>query len=229
MYINNKDITEYNAKLLNRIIYPSETTINNEWNDNSLEPIIDEKVKRKYKRVLIEIEFQGTPEEIEMNKSNLLKDISIATIKFKSLLNFYRGSMVNNDIKNKVNGFEVISIEMKVIEEEQEKTINFNKSNDLTIFVGGNDTTPAIVEITPSIDVASVNITGFGEDITLNNLTIDNTVILDGVKGLITENGENKFLDYDSWGFPRLEPGENNISVDNDTLDIIIKYKPRWI
>lgn len=229
MYINNKDINDYNAKLLSRIIYPSETTINSEWNNNSLEPIIDKDIKRKFKKILIEIEFQGSVEEIEIYKSNLLKEISISNIKFKNLFNFYRGFMVSNDIKNKVNGFEIISIEMKVIEEEEQKTINFNKSNNLTLFTGGNDTTPAILEITPSVNVSTVNITGLGEEITLNNLTTNNTIIIDGVKGLITENGENKFKDYDSWGFPRLEPGENNISVDDNTLDIVIKYKPRWI
>jgi len=31
------------------------------------------------------------------------------------------------------------------------------------------------------------------------------------------------------WGFPKLIPGENTITVDKDSVDITIKYKPRYV
>lgn len=31
------------------------------------------------------------------------------------------------------------------------------------------------------------------------------------------------------WGFPRLKPGANTITVSKNNVDITIKYKPRFI
>lgn len=234
MYINNIDIVQFDAELYSKQIGTKEINSETEWNRNKF--LIKDQQKLSLP-LNVELIVKGEDINIlEKNISNIIKESQKCSIKFKDIDFFLDGIVKSSSPKyigkDLMDDKEtsLLNLDFEVYYKyEQEKTINFNKSNDLTIFVGGNDTTPAIVEINPSMDVASVNITGFREDITLNNLTIDNTVILDGVKGLITENGENKFPDYDSWGFPRLEPGENNISLDDNTLDIVIKYKPRWI
>lgn len=229
MHINNKHLSEYGAKLLDRHIYLSEMKIDSFWPEGSINPYVGKNVKYKYKTLVVDIEFKGTPNEIELNKSRLLKEMSISTIKFIGIDNYYSGHIISTSIRNKVTGFEVVTATMLVVEHEEEKTQTFNRSETTTIYLNSNEVTPAILEIKPSIDLVTATITGLGEDITLKNLTAGQMVTIDGEKGLVTENGQNKWPDYDSWGFPKLEPGENKITVDRVTLDITIKYKPRWI
>lgn len=229
MHINDKDISEYNAKLLNRQILPSEMSINSYWPDGSTSPFIDKNVKYKYKTLNLGIEFKGNPSEIELHKSKLISDISVSEIEFKALNNYYSGHVTSISVTNKVIGYETINIAMLVVEHSKETVINFNRQSFTTIQLTSTATTPCILEVKPSIDLVSATITGFGEDITLSNLTTGQTIIIDGEKGTVTENGQNKWLDYDSWGFPKLDPGVNNIAVDRVTLDITIRYKARWL
>lgn len=229
MHINNKHLSEYGAKLLDRHIYLSEMKIDSFWPEGSISPYIGDEIKYKYKTLVVDIEFKGNPNDIEQNKSRLLKEMSISTIKFAKIDNFYSGHIAGTGIKSKVTGFEVVTITMFVIEHEEEIINTFNRSETTAIYLHSNAITPVILEVKPSINLVTATITGLGEDITLKNLTAGQMVTIDGEKGLVTENGQNKWLDYDSWGFPKLEPGENKITVDRVTLDITIKYKPRWI
>jgi phage-related protein len=229
LHINHNHISEYGAKLLDRQISLSEIKLDSFWPDGSISPCVSKDVKYRYKTLTVDIEFHGTPAQIEMNKGIALKDMSISTIKFDAIDHYYSGFVSGTNIKTKVPGFEVVTVTMLVIEHEDEIISHFNRSLSATIQLNSNATTPVILEITPAADLASAAITGLGEDISIYNLTTGQSIIIDGEKGTVTENGQNKYPDYDSWGFPKLVPGENIITVDNQNLDIAIKYKPRWI
>lgn len=227
MYINNWDIKIYNAKLLERSISPSSFEIEKSWSKNSLTPLINKDIKRRYKDLTLTVEFKGTAAEIEKDKSRFIKDISISTIQFKTLKNNYIGSVTQIREGRKFRGFETLEVSMEVIEEEPEQKIDLN--GETTLFVDGNTETPCILEFTPTQNLVNVTITGLGEDITINNLTKDKTVVIDGEKGLVLEEGENKWTDYDSWSFPKLNPGENNITINKASIDAKLSYKARWI
>lgn len=236
MFINNQSIENYGAELHLKEIGTKNIEIDGEWIKNKYTIKGKQELSIPIKAELI-VKGENLT-ELKMNISHIVKEASLVecSIKFEDIDFFYDCILISSDTKYIGEDFmedketSLLSLEFDAYYQyDEEKIINFNKSNNLTLYVGGNDTTPAILEITPSVNVSTVNITGLGEEITLNNLTTNNTIIIDGVKGLITENSDNKFPDYDSWGFPKLEPGENNIFVDNDTLDIVIKYNPRWI
>ncbi|MDC4242595.1 phage tail family protein, partial [Clostridium tertium] len=99
-----------------------------------------------------------------------------------------------------------------------------------TINVSGNLETPAILELTPSIDLIDLTINGLDEEaIILKNLKANKKLIVNGEEGTVTVDGVNKYSDTDMWGFPRLKPGANTITVSKNNVDITIKYKPRYI
>ena len=106
-----------------------------------------------------------------------------------------------------------------------------------SITVKGNDEAPCIVEITPSIDLASVEIDGIAynhisgdkETITIRNLKAGKTVIINGEDCTVLQEGANKFADTDMWEFPVLKSGANTISCSSDKCTVTLKYKPRYV
>ncbi|MBW8383952.1 MAG: hypothetical protein K0M69_15715 [Youngiibacter sp.] len=227
MKINGIDIADYGAKLLSREISHSDTEIYAFWPRNALRPYISPTIRRQAKELDIEIEFKGAADIIETNKSLLLKDLAIPTIKFAALPHYYKGYLTDHSITDKLYGYEVISVKLLVVEEEEEVTTEINATLSATVHMPGNGDTPVRLEVTPSVDVPTVTIEGLGEDLTLTNLTAGKTVII--ADGTVTEEGVNKYADYDSWGFPMLVPGDNAITVSVNTLAVKLIYCPRWL
>ena len=227
MYINNRNISEYNARVLDLKINPSDFEVNVFWSKNSLDPIIDNDIKYKSKPLTVTLRLFGDRYEVARNKSNLVKDMTISSLRFNKLYNEYKGYITGVSLVDSKHSFETLEVSMEVIEEEPEQKIDLN--GETTLFADGNTETPCIIEFTPTKSLVNVTITGLGEDITINNLTKDKTVTIDGEKGLVLEEGENKWKDYDSWSFPKLSPGENNISINKVSIDATLSYKARWI
>ena len=227
MYINNRNISEYNARVLDLKINPSDFDINVFWSKNSLDPIIDNDIKYKGKPLIVTLRLFGDRQEIARNKSRLVKDMAISNLRFNKLYNEYKGYVTGVFLVDSKNSFETISIEMQVIEQGEEKVIEF--SSNVKLILNNTEITPCTLELTPTQNLVDVTITGLEESITINNLTKDKTIIIDGEKGLVLEEGENKWPDYDSWSFPKLSPGENNISINKASIDAKLSYKARWI
>ena len=107
---------------------------------------------------------------------------------------------------------------------------SINRTFSKTINVPGNYKVPAIIEITPSIGLIDLTISGLSNDpIIIKNLKQGKKIIIDGIEGTVTEEGINKFKDTDFWEFPFLLPGSNKITIDKNSCDITIKFKPRFI
>lgn len=228
MYINNVSLSNFGARLLSREISSSDIKTQGFWARKALKPFISKNVEFYYKSLKVEVEFKGTAAEIEINKSLLVDAMAVSTICFDALGHYYSGSISGTSIGDHPYGFEVLEVEMDVYEHEDGQLTPFTGVSLATILLSSNSPTPAIVEMTPTVDVATLSIQGFGEAITLTNLTAGNTVIIDGEVGKVMQNGVNKFADYDSWGFPRLSPGENIITLSDATLDVLVRFSPRW-
>lgn len=232
MLINGKSIGDYGATLLYCDIENSEIVNDGEfWAEGALTPF-PERQKIRWGRA--ECEFlieQDNNDLAEKAISNIIKESMNAELVFENRNLRYRGIIDGRPEKENVSpGKYLVTVAWKCqLPYEDEVATTLSHQTSKTIVLPSNATTPAILEVTPSENLETATITGVGEPITLKNLTAGQTIIIDGEKGLVTENGQNKWPDYDSWGFPRLEPGDNKAIVDTDTLDITIRYKPRWI
>ena len=110
-------------------------------------------------------------------------------------------------------------------------------STDLIINNQGNLATPATVLITPQIGLASLKLSGIVRDpntgkdlpVTVKNLTTGKTITIDGETGLMTEDGQLKSGDLETYGLPSLVPGTNTITLDSQHVDITVKYYPRYM
>ncbi|WP_291653795.1 hypothetical protein [Clostridium sp.] len=232
MLINDIDISKFKAKLLERSIENSEFDINSFWLDNSKEPLIDRNFNYKFKKLSFKLDLLcKNSNELEIIKSNLIKELAISTIKFDDIDLYYRGA-IDGDISIKyiMLGNETLDVSMLVIAESKEIIDYMNGVLTKTINLNSNIETPVIMEITPTIFMQDLIIQGLSEEpITIKNLEINKKIILDGEKSKVTQNNSNKFMDTDIWEFPRLVPGKNIITLSRNNCNITLKYKPRWL
>lgn len=231
MKVNNIDISTFKAKLMSRNIRSADFEIINYWGNNSLIPLINKNYNHSYKELNLKLDVVcQNANELEIMKSNLINQLEIATIKFDDMNYDYIGFCSEVPTSSYVMpGNEILSVNMLVYCSGAEKVETANRVNSKTINVSGNLDTPAIVEITPSINIIDLVVTGLGESFTIKNLMAGQKVIINGEDCAVLQNGVNKFLDYDGWDFPRLKPGSNTITFSKNSCDVTIKYKPRFI
>lgn len=65
--------------------------------------------------------------------------------------------------------------------------------------------------------------------IEISNITPGKTITIDGETGLIMEDGEPKIDDVEIWALPTIQPGENQITTNNNWLNIMVRYEPRFM
>ncbi|MDM8310842.1 MAG: phage tail protein [Clostridium cadaveris] len=237
MLINNINISQFGAKLVKKTLGTSEIIVNKELLKSISSSIIlsvDEENAILQCIFLIEADTLQSLEEL---KSHFVKQLEVSILKFDDL-DFYYPCTIQG-LSNDYVGIDTTSdkhigkIECILLSDYKYKTEiseNINRLASKTINVSGNKDTPAIVEITPSISLVDLIITGLADDsITIKNLTAGKKIIINGEDGTVLENGINKFGDTDLWEWPRLKAGSNSITVSKNSCDITIKYKPRYI
>lgn len=232
MLINDIEISKFKAKLLERSIENSEFEINSFWLDNSREPFIDRKFNYKFKKLSFKLDLLcKNSNELEIMKSNLTKELAIATIKFEDIDFYYRGSVSGDISVNYIMpGNETLDINMLVLAESKEIVDYMSGGLSKNIKINGNIEIPIVLEITPTIDMIELIIKGVSEaPIIIKNLKLNKKIIIDGELSRVTQENINKFNDVDLWEFPRLLPGNNTISLSRNNCNITIKYKERWI
>ena len=232
MLINNKNIREFKAKLMDRSIEPATFSVFNDWSDDKVTPFIKDKFYYKYKVLTFTLDIIcKNSNELEMIKGKLIKELAIAEIKFDDISYYYKGFIDGAPgISYIMPGNETIKIKMLVTAQSEEMVENINKATSKTINVLGDIETTCIVEITLSKDMDEIIIDGFGSDsIIIKKLKTNQVIIIDGNKKTITVNGTNKFIDTVIWEFPVLKPGSNIISASTENCDMKIKYNPRFI
>ena len=98
------------------------------------------------------------------------------------------------------------------------------------VFCESNTTTPCIISATFNT-VSTPNTTPKVrlQDITIRNVSVGSNIVIDGVNGLITADGNNKFTDSDLIDFPMLQPGKNVITSTPADADITVTHTPLYI
>lgn len=231
MLINNKNISEFNAKLLSRSISNADFSITNEWLNNSINPLISKNYHYKYKKLKFSLDIKcNSASELEIMKSNLFKELAISTVKFSDIDYYYNGFVKSISEPGFITEvFETISFEMLVIAEGKEIIKNMKLGDTTCTFnADGNQFTPAIVEITPNVSLIDLTLEGLSEDpIILKNLKGEETIYIGN--GKVIAGGKSKMNDVEMWEFPKLKPGQNIIKINKANCTINIKYKPRYV
>ena len=229
MKIDNVNISVYKAILTKKDIQNSEIITYGDWLRNSHNPLVFDQ-KERYTSISIRLLIEGdTPEVAETLVSTVISKCKKCIITFDDA-SFYDCFLETHSEKELLLNVYELNIEFKSgFKYKTQVNEVANRIDSKTINVSGNLETPAIVEITPSINIIDLVVTGVGESFTIKNLTAGQKVIVNGEDGTVLQGSTNKFLDYDGWDFPKLKPGSNRNNYSKSSCDITIKYKPRFI
>lgn len=247
MKINGWDISEADAKQWNVIPGFHSVSNDSEWSRGSPEPVMfNSIIGFKPFQITLLVKADQDRQAILQKCSEILSrlqepselELDDFDHKFYGVLK--KHSFMENALGIpwvKYNRAGKLTLEFEGYEYSDEEAKIGSGTTEIAITNPGNIPTPAVIEITPQIGVASITLTGICRDsntgtdlpIMINNLETGKTVILDGETGLFTMEGELKAGDIEIWGVPVLFPGENKITVNNDRMDIVVRYRPRFM
>lgn len=231
MLVNNVDISTYKAKLLTKNIQTAEVTIYDDWLRNALNPLYLGR-QETFKSIRLQMLISDTTDNLCLTDiSDLVSQLEKCTIKFNDVDFYYDCTLVSKEHTRLITaGYFGLEVELKSgYAYLAEVTENMDNMLSKEITVLGNLPSPAKITITADIGTISVTLSGFGGDITINDLTANVPIVIDGELGTILQNGSNKFGDVELWNFPFLQPGVRTISIDSEDCKISIKYKPKFI
>jgi len=108
-------------------------------------------------------------------------------------------------------------------------------SSDTTSFTIKNEGTaaaPCRLSFTPINDIMRFTVEGLSEEpIVMTRILRGNIVTIDGINRKIQIDGSDAYSQFDGWEFPKLQPGDNLITMTaaNDMSLIEIEFQPRYI
>lgn len=239
LYIDGVDISVYGAKQHNVEMAYGEIDNKSEWPEGSNIPIMLCGTSG-FKKIKVGVVIKGNSrDEIWKNGNRLITSLMKPSIvKLDGFINNFCVYLKNiSQAEQAIQRWHKATLELIGYEFGNQVSVSASETTCIEVENEGTLTTPAILELTPTIGKVSVTISGVvrdsitGEDkpIIIQDLTMNKTVIIDGEKGLITEDGVNKFADVDLFDFPSLLPGINKIVTDQKDVNVVVKYKPRYL
>ena len=96
----------------------------------------------------------------------------------------------------------------------------------------GTAAAPCRITFTPINDAMLITVSGLTQEpISVRNVMRGQKVVVDGIDKTVEINNTEAFSRYDGWEFPKLQPGENTITISNaDDMNLIeVEFQPRYI
>lgn len=235
MKINEKDVSNWNAKQWNVIVEHNDIKNDSEWVRGSPTPVLYAN-DVGMKKITVSLLVKGkNRDEIIHNRSNivanLLDPVELELDGFE-----HKFCVIANKIEateSSKHHFHLLKIEFLGYEYGQEVVTTIEGNQTIYIENIGNMKTPAIVEVVPDIGITEVTLTGLcheqEDDIVIKELTAASNVIINGETGMITDGETGKYKDVELWELPVLLPGVNKITCDKNNVTITIRHKPRFV
>jgi hypothetical protein len=203
--IDVKDLSVYRAN--NRLIQLSPSTIKHQsfWPEGACVPYKGP-WKNAYKELLWMVEFKGTREEIERNKSKLFQDLlSAAALKDGPFE--YHGTFISEGVAEQYRGFEVVNYKGLVLH------LGAQKSQAVS-------TTKTIANDGTALSPVRLQLTGGPGNLTINEVSLGKLspgtggLIIDTMTGEIKTNaGASGIHLAEIIELPKLQPGSNTITL----------------
>lgn len=109
--------------------------------------------------------------------------------------------------------------------------IEFDAESSFTIINNGTAPSPCVVTFIPRVNFSRVVLTGLSkEPIVVSDVNQDQVLVIDGENRKVTLNDQDYFEGYNSWEFPKVQPGVNQVGINNGSLaSLAIEYSTRYI
>ena len=235
MKINGYDISGCNARQHAFTPGHLEVNTNSEWITGAVLPYFEVSHVNMKSFTVTLIVKGASREEIIRNRSDLLaKLLDVVDLELDGFSTKFRAIMTKHS-ESEISMRRWHKLEISFEGYEYGDQISASGTSSVAVNNPGNVVSPCIVELTPTMGVPEIHLTGIcrdrftGEDmpVTIEDLVTGQTVILDGITGLITENGELK--EVEAWELPTMNPGANTVTCDSDKIAITIKTLPLYM
>ncbi len=234
MKIDDINIREFDAKQLSVDFTPPQTTVTVDMFDGALIPSESE-TYTPLSGITVEVLFRGNDrDEVMMHISDfnaLLQKGVVLTL--DGYRRKFKGYMTANTPEKTISkGRYKSSFQFTGYWFSDEVTISWQEQNEMIFEAQGNRWSPCKISITALEYIESMKINGLSDEITVKTIPRGATVVIDGEKGFVTMDGQNKFDDVEMLEFPYLKTGKDKehhlIFSDKNTI-VTIQYKPMWL
>lgn len=116
------------------------------------------------------------------------------------------------------------------IEDKQTKNLTLSLTNQV-LEVSGNTQVATAITIHPERSYVTLTIVINDREYVLTNIEYENNteIVIDGINGTVTKNGESYIDHYDSWELPRLDAGENQIRCLEGVPSVTFEFSGKWV
>ena len=236
MRIGNTDVSTYNATQFRVSIGHSSLKSDSEWTAGAALPLLT-KSSVGFKDLQVTLVVKGEDREaIISNSSAILTLLAVpVTLELDGFDHKFRVSLKSANRRESTEKIWHL-LELNFEGYEFGDDVVVSGSSEITVANPGTaPASPCKVEIIPDISTAEITLEGVcrdfytGEDlpVTVEELTTNKTVTLDGITGLVTEDGDLK--EVDMWGLPSLLPGENTITCDSPLVQLCVTLRPIYL
>jgi len=238
MLIDDFDITTRKARVVNTTVENSEVKSASEWPRGSPLPVMlpGETGFKKVKQTIV---IKGASrEEILKNRSDIMAQLTEPRhLTIPGFTHKFHAALTKQTPNEDSKMFHTVKLEYDAYEYGEEITVSATGQTEITVNNPGNTETPATIEITPTLGIASLTIDGlFRDGITkevetsiLKDLATGKVIKIDGKTGEMTENGLSRYkADDELWTLPSLMPGTNKITFNTKNLNVKITFKSRY-
>ena len=234
MKINSTDISVFNAKQLNFTYNHNSMSNSSAWPAGAAVPYFAPN-KFGFASYSLTLAVHGNGrEEIRRNCSDIISQLQkpadltldgFAT-KFRVILKSH------NEVERSLQRYH--RLELTFDGYEYGETVTASGVTLFTVKNPGNIPSPGIITLTPSADVAHAFLTGICFDalkggdlpVTVEDMTSNVPVILNGLTGLITEAGQPR--EVEMWTLPMFLPGVTTITCTSEKVSITAQCIPLY-
>lgn len=139
---------------------------------------------------------------------------------------YYKGS--SNPVNEIWNGYYKVTFPFLVIQQSKNQRKMILTSLQNKILNNGTYKCPYIIEILPTLNLASFTVA----DYTVHNLKVNDKFVIDGVNKKVYDSSGNRFddVEFSNNKFPFLNTGMNVINISRTTnVKVVIKYREVFI
>ena len=235
MKIGSIDIATFEAKQQRVSIDHATINNNSEWAAGSTTPYF-EKNRIGMKPISVELLVKGSGREEIMHHCSdilalLLDEVELTLDGYR---NKFRAILKKHSrTETSMRRWHVLKLEFEGYEHGEE-VVASGRSN-ITVVNPGNMTSPCRIEITPKLSLSEITLTGICRDsyagidlpVTIKDLETNKAIIIDGLSGLITQDGALK--EVDMWKLPSVPPGETVVTCDSGWMEITVYTTPLYM
>ncbi len=232
MKVNGIDARKYNAKQLTVEIQPPTVAVNYEWLTGALQPTeFETDVTMGHLKICVY--FRGKDRNsIIRTMSEFMSNFTTACdLELDGYKGKYRGFLTGDDFEKTITKKRYkINLEFDGYFYDDEIAVTFDGVTSGSFFMVGSRRTPCTVEVYAKSALTNYVIKGLGDDdITIQSLASGKTVIIDGIKGIVTISGANAFDKVSLWEFPVIKTGGTSLTFSSNKARVTVRYHPMWI